>query len=208
MPTDPTVPNWAPMTCRVAISGSVPQPDSRVLMSPIDTEFVSSRMCVGIDTRNFGVTAETTLMVAHNRRVERPVTVPGNVHVDRADMSDHRLGAGAVTRVASITTFDLVFHIPEMAARLTLELGNRRVNSVLHTLHVTPARCLRPATEFVARKRTNGNTAKEARRAHKRQLANRIIRRMWTTTGELERPSTTSIRRPETDALDKGASSR
>ena len=57
--------------------------------------------------------------------------------------------------------------------------GNRRVNSVLHTMHVTQARCHEPAKEFVTRKRANGKTAKEARRAHKRQLANRIIRRMW-----------------------------
>jgi transposase len=57
--------------------------------------------------------------------------------------------------------------------------GNRQVNSVLHTMHVTQIRCHQPAKEFIARKRTEGKTAKEARRAHKRQLANRIIRRMW-----------------------------
>jgi len=57
--------------------------------------------------------------------------------------------------------------------------GNRQVNSVLHTMHVTQVRCHQPAKEFIARKRAEGKTAKEARRAHKRQLANRIIRRMW-----------------------------
>ncbi len=57
--------------------------------------------------------------------------------------------------------------------------GNRRVNSVLHTMHITQVRCHPAAKDFVARKRTEGKTAREARRAHKRQLANRIIRRMW-----------------------------
>lgn len=57
--------------------------------------------------------------------------------------------------------------------------GNRQVNSVLHTMHVTQIRCHEPAKEFVARKRSEGKTSREARRAHKRQLANRVIRRMW-----------------------------
>ena len=57
--------------------------------------------------------------------------------------------------------------------------GNRRVNSVLHTMHVTQVRCHPAAKDFINRKRAAGKTAKEARRAHKRQLANRIIRHMW-----------------------------
>lgn len=57
--------------------------------------------------------------------------------------------------------------------------GNRRVNSVLHTMHVTQIRCHPAAKDFINRKRTAGKTAKEARRAHKRQLANRNIRHMW-----------------------------
>ena len=35
------------------------------------------------------------------------------------------------------------------------------------------------AAAYLARKATEGKTRREARRAHKRQLANRIIRRMW-----------------------------
>lgn len=57
--------------------------------------------------------------------------------------------------------------------------GNRQVNSVLHTMHVTQIRCHQPAKTFVTRKRSEGKTSREARRAHKRQLANRVIRRMW-----------------------------
>ncbi len=57
--------------------------------------------------------------------------------------------------------------------------GNRQVNSVLHTMHVTQIRCHDPAKTFITRKRSEGKTSREARRAHKRQLANRVIRRMW-----------------------------
>jgi transposase len=58
-------------------------------------------------------------------------------------------------------------------------LGNRQVNRILYTMSVTQVRHLPLAKEYMARKRSEGKTKKEARRAHKRQLAKRIIRRMW-----------------------------
>jgi transposase len=58
-------------------------------------------------------------------------------------------------------------------------LGNRQVNRILYTMSVTQARHLPVAQEYMARKRSEGKSKKEARRAHKRQLAKRIIRRMW-----------------------------
>jgi transposase len=58
-------------------------------------------------------------------------------------------------------------------------LGNREVNRILYTMSVTQARYFAPGQQFLARKRAEGKTAKEARRAHMRQLANRVIRRMW-----------------------------
>jgi transposase len=57
--------------------------------------------------------------------------------------------------------------------------GNRRVNSVLHIASVTQQREHEPARDYLARKRRDGKTRREARRAHKRHLANRVIRRMW-----------------------------
>lgn len=44
---------------------------------------------------------------------------------------------------------------------------------------MTQARHDSSGKAFLARKRAEGKTGKEARRAHKRQLANRVIRRMW-----------------------------
>ncbi|UQA92135.1 IS110 family RNA-guided transposase [Streptomyces halobius] len=57
--------------------------------------------------------------------------------------------------------------------------GNRKVNSVLHIVHVTQVRCHEPARSFMARKISENVPKRSARRAHKRQLANVIIRHMW-----------------------------
>jgi len=57
--------------------------------------------------------------------------------------------------------------------------GNRTVNSVLHIASVTQARDVPEASAYLDRKRAEGKTRREARRAHKRHLANRVIRHMW-----------------------------
>lgn len=57
--------------------------------------------------------------------------------------------------------------------------GNRRINSVLYIASVTQQRDLDDARVYIARKIGEGKTGREARRAHKRHLANRVIRRMW-----------------------------
>jgi transposase len=58
-------------------------------------------------------------------------------------------------------------------------LGNRTVNRILYMMSITQSRYDPAGRAFLARKRAEGKTRKQARRAHKRQLANRIIRRMW-----------------------------
>lgn len=62
--------------------------------------------------------------------------------------------------------------------------GNRKVNSVLHIVHVTQVRCYEPARSFMARKISENMPKRSARRAHKRQLANVIIRHMWKDAEE------------------------
>ena len=57
--------------------------------------------------------------------------------------------------------------------------GNRRINSVLYIASVTQQRNNRDARAYLDRKTREGKTRREARRAHKRHLANRVIRRMW-----------------------------
>ncbi|MGA8416300.1 MAG: transposase [Candidatus Dormiibacterota bacterium] len=70
-------------------------------------------------------------------------------------------------------------------------LGNRAVNRILYTMSVTQASHHPPGREFLQRKRHEGKSLKEARRAHKRLLANRVIRRMWADTRNTRR--TTSV---------------
>ncbi|MCP4966111.1 MAG: IS110 family transposase [bacterium] len=57
--------------------------------------------------------------------------------------------------------------------------GNRRINSVLYMASITQARCHPEARQYLDRKTSEGKTRRSARRAHKRHLANRVIRRMW-----------------------------
>lgn len=57
--------------------------------------------------------------------------------------------------------------------------GNRRINSVLYIASVTQQRDRHDARTYLDRKTGEGKTRREARRAHKRHLANRVIRRMW-----------------------------
>jgi transposase len=57
--------------------------------------------------------------------------------------------------------------------------GNRRINSVLYMASVTQQRANDDARTYLDRKIGEGKTRRAARRAHKRHLANRVIRRMW-----------------------------
>ena len=57
--------------------------------------------------------------------------------------------------------------------------GNRCVNSVLYIASITQQRDQDQARIYIDRKISEGKTKREARRAHKRHLANRVIRRMW-----------------------------
>jgi transposase len=68
--------------------------------------------------------------------------------------------------------------------------GNRRINSVLYIASVTQHRDLDHARNYIDRKLGEGKTRRAARRAHKRHLANRVIRRMWNDeTRRRDRPA-------------------
>ena len=53
------------------------------------------------------------------------------------------------------------------------------MNSILHIASVTQKRQNDDALKYYERKTSEGKTNREARRSHKRHLANRVIRRMW-----------------------------
>ena len=90
-------------------------------------------------------------------------------------------GTGAVALSSGEGAGDSVKH------RLDFR-GNRRINSVLYIASVTQQRSQPEAAAYLARKTTEGKTRREARRAHKRQLANRIIRRMWRDETARQQP--------------------
>lgn len=92
-------------------------------------------------------------------------------------------GTGAVALSSGEGTGDPVKH------RLDFR-GNRRINSVLHIASVTQARQQPEAAAYLARKTAEGKTRREARRAHKRHLANRVIRRMWRDENTRNQPHT------------------
>ncbi len=81
-------------------------------------------------------------------------------------------GVGAVARSSGEGTGQPVTHRLDYG-------GNRRINSVLYIASVTQGRDLEEAKVYLQRKRSEGKGRRGARRSHKRQLANRIIRRMW-----------------------------
>nr|WSZ13595.1 IS110 family transposase [Streptomyces canus] len=68
--------------------------------------------------------------------------------------------------------------------------GNRKVNSVLHTVHVTQIRCHEPARSFMGGKISENMPKRSARRARKRQLANVIVRHMWRDAEQRPAPPT------------------
>jgi transposase len=72
-------------------------------------------------------------------------------------------------------------------------LGNRTVNRILYVMSITQARHDPTGRAFLDRKRTEGKTKKQARRAHKRQLANRVIRRMWADHRRVHSPPTPKL---------------
>lgn len=83
-------------------------------------------------------------------------------------------------------------HGPARRHRLDLG-GNRDVNSILHTVHVTQVRCHPPAKAYMAKKTGENKTKREARRAHKRQLANVIIRHMWRDDDQRQQRSPATL---------------
>ncbi|MCP4968651.1 MAG: hypothetical protein GY926_25895 [bacterium] len=61
---------------------------------------------------------------------------------------------------------------------------------MLYIASVTQQRDRQDAQTFIDRKTREGKTRREARRAHKRHLANRVIRRMWKDEKARTTPTT------------------
>lgn len=69
--------------------------------------------------------------------------------------------------------------------------GNRQLNAALHRIAIVQARVSPQARAFLARKRDEGKTARETRRALKRHLANVVFKRLLTWAPEALEPAVT-----------------
>jgi hypothetical protein len=63
------------------------------------------------------------LPLAHDLGLEAPVTISRYRHLDRADLSDHRLRSPPVAAVAAVATFGGVAVVAEMLAHLDFQRG-------------------------------------------------------------------------------------
>jgi transposase len=69
--------------------------------------------------------------------------------------------------------------------------GNRQLNAALHRIAIVQARVSPEAQAFLARKRDEGKSAREARRALKRHLANVVFRRLLAWASDALEPAAT-----------------
>jgi transposase len=69
--------------------------------------------------------------------------------------------------------------------------GNRQLNAALHRIAIVQARVSPEAQAFLARKRDEGKTAREARRALKRHLANVVFKRLLAWAPDALEPAAT-----------------
>src|SRR5687767_12575742 len=66
--------------------------------------------------------------------------------------------------------------------------GNRQINAALHRVIVTRARCHQPTRDYIARRRSEGKSTREAIRCLKRYLARRVWRLLQPPHPETGQP--------------------
>ena len=71
--------------------------------------------------------------------------------------------------------------------------GNRQINAALHRVIVTRARCHQPTRDYIARRRNEGKSTREAIRCLKRYLARRVWRLLQPAQPRSRTSLTTSI---------------
>jgi transposase len=74
--------------------------------------------------------------------------------------------------------------------------GNRQLNRALHTIAITQKRLYAPAKAYLARRRAEGKTNKEALRALKRQLARRVFNLLTLIAGRSKNRERVQISTP------------
>lgn len=113
--------------------------------------------------------------------------LPGCGALTAAKLIAETAGAARFASDAKLARLAGIAPIPASSGnrtRLRLDRGgNRRLNCAVHRIAVTQSRIHAPAKEFLARKRAEGKTNREALRCLKRHL----IRRVWRLLNDSER---------------------
>ena len=164
-----TPPNARPQQAGTGSNGSRTSSAKTALRAARSADWNGSSTTCSTPTAPPGATSQASAPSQPPPCCARSATRPGST---ASPSSPAGAGAGAVALSKGEGNGDPDWH------RLDFT-GNRRINSVLHIASVNPQRTQPEAIAYLARKAGEGKTRREARRAHKRQLANRVIRRMW-----------------------------
>ena len=135
--------------------------------------------------------AQPPAALGHHRRLERARPVPGHVDLDRADLSQHRLGPRPVARVPRMMPSRIVGCVADMVGHLPLE---HRLQHLLGQIGQQPARAdqthpvrLGPGHQLVGqilRRDLPGQRSTRYRLHHRRRrLINRVGQLSVLSTG-------------------------
>ncbi len=106
------------------------------------------------------------------------LTEPGFGPLTAAKLVGEIAGAGRFSSDAKLARAAGLAPIPVSSGRTDRHRldrgGNRQINAAIHRVAVTRARCHPETIEFIARKKTEGKTHREAIRCLKRHLARRV----------------------------------
>jgi len=170
----------AQLALLVELHGDIGELDRRIRkLDKRMAELITACGSTLLDEHGIGVVGAAALLV----EVDDPTRF-------RSESAFNRWWGGAPVAVSSGEG-----HQTPVRHRLDL-LGNRTINQVIYTMSITQSRTHPDARDYLARKRGEGKTPKEARRAHKSLLGRRIIRRMWNDHHRQHKTPTT----PQPDA--------
>ena len=148
--------------------------------------------------------SEIAELVAHV--APQLLTEPGFGPLTAAKLVGEIAGAGRFASDAKLARAAGVAPIPVSSGKTSRHRldrgGNRQINATIHRIAVTRARCHPETQAYIARKRAEGKSTREAIRCLKRHL----IRRVWHLLQPPPRPRNTALPINLLDAMNERAS--
>ena len=196
LPPDATV-RTACQRMRERYVGSVVVADERNHLLGIFTErdAVCRVLAEGRDADHTTVAKVMTTEVA--TVAPQLLTEPGFGPLTAAKLVGEVAGGGRFSSDAKLARAAGVAPIPVSSGNTNRHRldrgGNRQINATIHRIAVTRLRCHPETQDYIARKRSEGKSTKEAIRCLKRHLARRIWHLLQTPNPEQGTPPTPSI---------------